>query len=208
MANLKEYETPANGAEYEYSEKRSTFTARLKPVQTEEEAKAFIEGIRKRFPDARHHVWAYVLPDGTLRSSDDGEPAGTGGAPVTDAVAKRGLCGCVIVVTRYFGGILLGTGGLVHAYSTAAAGAVEKAGRVWVRAYTEISVTCSYAQYGAVSRLASRSGARSFDAQFGSEVTAKFLLPSKDTGRFEKELTEAFSGRLAALVGEEVFLRE
>lgn len=117
---------PDHPAESEFEDRKSVFLGHLLPVESEEEAKDFVEKMKKRYGDARHNVWAYRLTDGNFRSSDDGEPSGTGGAPVLDAMVKRGISGCVIVVTRYFGGILLGTGGLVHAYSSAASEALNR----------------------------------------------------------------------------------
>ena len=110
---------PDHPAESEFEDRKSVFLGHLLPVESEEEAKDFVEKMKKRYGDARHNVWAYRLTDGNFRSSDDGEPSGTGGAPVLDAMVKRGISGCVIVVTRYFGGTLLGSGGLVRAYSGA-----------------------------------------------------------------------------------------
>ena len=96
---------PDHPAESEFEDRKSVFLGHLLPVESEEEAKDFVEKMKKRYGDARHNVWAYRLTDGNFRSSDDGEPSGTGGAPVLDAMVKRGIYGCVIVVTRYFGGI-------------------------------------------------------------------------------------------------------
>ncbi len=111
-----------------YEEKRSRFIAQVWPVLSEEEAKARLGETRKKYPDARHHVWAYVLPDGSCRWSDDGEPGGTSGAPTAEVLKGSGVRGVVCVTTRYFGGTLLGSGGLVRAYSTAAKLAMEDAG--------------------------------------------------------------------------------
>ena len=115
------YTTLAREAEAEIMEKRSRFIATVKPVETEAEALAFLEGLRKTYWDATHNVYAYILEENNImRYSDDGEPSGTAGLPVLDMLKKEGLTNLIVVVTRYFGGILLGTGGLVHAYSKSA----------------------------------------------------------------------------------------
>ena len=198
------YLTPATGAQFEYTEKKSVFIAALRPVGSEEEARAFIEEKKKEHPDARHNVWAYRLKDGAMRCADDGEPAGTGGAPVLESIKKRDLYGCVIVVTRYFGGILLGTGGLVRAYSFAASGALDLAGRAKVSVYLRASVTAEYGQYGTLTRLMTKYEARDPVPSFGENVKVTFLLPKERFESFERELTEAFSGRLGVDRMEEV----
>lgn len=111
-----------------YEEKRSRFICQVWPVSGEEEARARLAETRKKYPDARHHVWAWVLPDGSCRWSDDGEPGGTSGAPTAEVLKGSGVLGVMCVTTRYFGGTLLGSGGLVRAYSTAAKLAMEDAG--------------------------------------------------------------------------------
>ena len=122
MFGLKEkYLTVKKYGEGELTIKRSRFISSVKPVQTEDEAIAFVSEIKAKYPDARHNVYAYIIEENNvMRYSDDGEPAGTGGVPVLDLLRKENLTNLAVVVTRYFGGILLGTGGLVHAYSSAA----------------------------------------------------------------------------------------
>jgi len=111
-----------------YEEKRSRFIANIHPVKTEDEARALITAQRKKYPDARHHVWSWILPDGSCRWSDDGEPGGTAGAPTADILKNAAVYGAVVITTRYFGGTLLGSGGLVRAYSKAAQDALTNAG--------------------------------------------------------------------------------
>ena len=117
---MEGYITIKKPSSFEYEDRKSVFIGQAMPVSTEKEALAFIESVRKRYPDARHHVYAYVLRENSImRFTDDREPQGTAGMPVLDIIRKRGCTDTVIVVTRYFGGILLGTGGLVKAYSSA-----------------------------------------------------------------------------------------
>ena len=121
--------TLAGVGEGEYEEKNSVFIGYAAPINSEEEALEIIKSKKKEYYDARHNVWAYILPDGvTQRYSDDGEPQGTGGMPTLSVISKRGVCGACVVVTRYFGGTLLGAGGLVRAYTQAASSAMDAAG--------------------------------------------------------------------------------
>jgi uncharacterized YigZ family protein len=132
----------------EYTEKRSVFYGYASPVLTEQEAIEFVKKIKEKHSDARHNVYAYMLRENnTQRFSDDGEPHGTAGLPLLDTLRKSGITDSVIVVTRYFGGILLGTGGLVRAYSTAAKEAVEDAGIVKYVLYKKAKITVSYSDY-------------------------------------------------------------
>ena len=199
---MDEYFAPKNSAESELSEKKSVFLGHLRPVTDEEEAKAFIAEMKKKYADARHNVWAYRLPDGVFRSSDDGEPSGTGGAPVLDAITKRGLAGCVIVVTRYFGGILLGTGGLVRAYSGAASLALDAAGVLRMTPYLSISFSCSYGLYGSASRLCEKYSCRGFTADFGEEVAVSLLLPPAKSDAFDRDLRDLSCGAVTSKKGE------
>ena len=115
---MTEYYIPTQAAESEFVEKRSRFIGYIKPVETEAEARAFVEEIKKRHYDARHNCWCYLLREGgVVRYSDDGEPQGTAGQPMLGVFEKEGITNLVCVVTRYFGGILLGTGGLLRAYT-------------------------------------------------------------------------------------------
>ena len=144
----KSYGTVLQEAEASFVEKRSRFIGRCRPVATEEEAQDFIAGVRKRHWDAAHNVWAYVLRDGAMRYSDDGEPQGTAGQPALNVLLKRELTDCAVVITRYFGGILLGAGGLTRAYAQGAAQAVQAAGEADMRPCLRGDIRCSYTQYG------------------------------------------------------------
>ena len=125
---MERYRTIKKAGHAEITEKKSVFIGQAMPVNTEADAIAFVNSVKKHYPDARHHVYAYVLRENSsMRFTDDGEPQGTAGMPVLDAIRKNGCTDVVIVVTRYFGGTLLGTGGLVRAYTAAAIGALESA---------------------------------------------------------------------------------
>ncbi len=194
------YLTVAQAAVDEFTEKRSRFIGAIQPVTTEEEALAFIKARSKEFWDAKHNVYAYVLDGGNLcRFSDDGEPQGTAGIPVLDVLRKEGLTDCAVVVTRYFGGILLGGGGLVRAYSHGAKLAVDAAGVVEMRRCLLGQITCDYAQYGFIPALLAEQGATVTDTAFTDAVTVCFSLPQEGRGALEAELTERSAGRLTAI---------
>lgn len=201
------YLTVAVAAEDEFTEKRSRFIGAIRPVTTEEEAQAFIRERCKTYWDAKHNVHAYVLEGGNLcRFSDDGEPQGTAGIPVLDVLRKEGLTDCAVVVTRYFGGILLGGGGLVRAYSHAAKLAVDAAGVVEMRLCLTGEISCDYAQYGFIPSLLAEEGATVTDTDFGEGVTVCFSLPVEGRGHLEAVLTDRSAGRLTATFTGELWL--
>ena len=199
------YLTIARAAVAEFVEKRSRFIGAIQPVTTEEEALAFIRARQKQYWDATHNVYAYVLNGGNLcRFSDDGEPQGTAGIPVLDVLRKEGLTDCAVVVTRYFGGILLGGGGLVRAYSHGAKIAVDAGGVVEMRLCLQGAVTCDYSQYGWVPAFLTDAGATVTDTQFGEAVDVYFSLPQEKRAHLETTLIDRSNGRLEAVfTGEE-----
>ena len=195
---------PDHPAESEFEDRKSVFLGHLLPVESEEEAKDFVEKMKKRYGDARHNVWAYRLTDGNFRSSDDGEPSGTGGAPVLDAMVKRGISGCVIVVTRYFGGILLGAGGLVRAYTKGAKIAVDAAGKSMKRVWTVLYVPCPYSFYERVRLEVEAFGGIVRKADFGAEVELELLFPEAKTQEFLDRLTDMTAGTVESMeIGQE-----
>lgn len=142
------YTTLKGEGSLEFEEKRSLFICHGKHVTNEEDAMAFIKSKKKEYADATHNCWAYILRGGTVaRYSDDGEPQGTAGMPMLEAIRKSGVCDAVAVVTRYFGGVLLGAGGLVRAYSHGSALALEAAGIVTYESYAVMHLACSYSDY-------------------------------------------------------------
>ena len=187
-------------------EKRSRFIGRRRPVATEEEAQDFIAGVRKRHWDAAHNVWAYVLRDGAMRYSDDGEPQGTAGQPALNVLLKRELTDCAVVITRYFGGILLGAGGLTRAYAQGAAQAVQAAGEADMRPCLRGDIRCSYAQYGMVAPLVAACGGVVEEADYTEAVRVRFHLPQERRGELEKALTERSCGSLMVEEVEKIHL--
>lgn len=199
------YLTIGGAAEAEYVDRRSRFIAAIRPVTDEQEALAFIAARKKQYWDARHNVHAYVLRSGISRFSDDGEPQGTAGLPMLETIQKRGLTDCVVVVTRYFGGILLGTGGLVRAYSQSTSMAIDAAGVGECRPCAVGTIACDYAQYGRVAPLVAEFGGRVTDTAFTEGVTLSVLLPSERTEAFRRELTEISAGTLLFEQQDEIF---
>lgn len=178
----------------EFTEKRSRFIGYIKPVTTEAEALEFIEGIKKKHWDAKHNVYAYVLKSGASKFSDDGEPQGTAGMPVLDVLQKSNVVDCVVVVTRYFGGILLGGGGLVRAYSHAASIAVTAAGVKEMKPYTRLSAVVDYNLYGKLENIISSNGGSVENADFKENVEVSFLILENMVSKFEKDLSEISLG--------------
>ena len=199
------YLTIRTGAEAEYIDRRSRFIAAIQPVSDEAAALEFIAARKKKYWDARHNVHAYVLRNGISRFSDDGEPQGTAGLPMLETLQKRGLTDCVVVVTRYFGGILLGTGGLVRAYSQSTSLAIDAAGVGECRPCAVGEIVCDYAQYGRVAPLVSEYGGRVTDTAFAEGVTLTVLLPSDAVKAFGAELTDVSAGTLTFCQKDEIF---
>ena len=204
MADTKQYVTLRHEASAEFEEKRSVFIGYAKPVKTEAEAMEFVKKIRGKHGDARHNVFAYTLCGGvTARYSDDGEPQGTAGIPVLDVLRKSGVDDACIVVTRYFGGILLGAGGLVRAYSAAAKMALDAAEIATFEPYTEFSLTCSYPEYQKISAELPHFGAIIDDTQFADNVTLLFAVKKEKGDELVTRIREMTAGRsIPAIVGE------
>lgn len=189
------YRTAAGYGEAEYEDKRSRFIGHIKPVTSENEAKAFIDEMRRTYADATHNVFAYVLREGNiLRWSDDGEPGGTSGQPTLNVFRSANVCDVVCVVTRYFGGILLGSGGLVRAYSKAASMALEAAGRARMAEWQSVAVECSYAHYERLRRLLEGEGAQDMAGDFAEFVTVTCLLPAGVPEQIGGRITDMTAG--------------
>lgn len=191
---MADYIIPAGYGEAEYIDKKSRFIGQVQHVESVSEAMAFIESVRKKYADATHNVWAYVLADGQMRWSDDGEPGGTSGQPTLNVFRSALVCDVACVVTRYFGGTLLGSGGLVRAYSKAASMALEAAGRARMAEWRSIAVECTYAQYERVRRLLEGIGAADMDGSFGEFVTVSALLPLDAAQAVSARLTDMTAG--------------
>lgn len=192
-----DYKTVQYEAKGEFVEKRSRFIGYCKPVKTEQEAVEFINSKRSEHWDATHNVYAYSLREGNIkRYSDDGEPSGTAGMPTLDVIVKNNIYDVCIVVTRYFGGVLLGTGGLVRAYSQGAKTALEAGSVVLMQNCAVCNVKCSYNQYGKVSSLMMELGAVVEDTVFESDVSIKFHIKPESLPLLNKKLADATSGEI------------
>ena len=175
---MPDYKTLRGTSTFEYEEKRSRFIATAAFADTEEKALAVLDAVRTANRTARHNVYAYVLQNGRTRYSDDGEPAKTAGTPVLETIGHAGVSDVIIVVTRYFGGILLGTGGLVRAYTSAAAGALQKAELVSMRLVVDCSVRVSYAQFEQAQRCLAAAETRAEEPVFDDAVTLRWRMPA------------------------------
>ena len=197
--DMNDYLTLQQDSAEEYVVNRSRFIGYARPVETAEAAVDFINGIRARHRDATHNVYAYAVRSPEYsRYSDDGEPQGTAGMPVLDVIKKNNLTDCCVVVTRYFGGILLGAGGLVRAYSHSASLAVQAARIVKMSLCAVLKVTCDYGFYGKLSGLVPECGGTVESTDFGAEVELVFRLPAEKEDAFRKQLTELSFGKVFA----------
>lgn len=196
---MDEYLVPTQFGEDEFTEKKSRFIGRLWPVETEEEALAKIQEMKKQHYDATHNCWAYIIKDGAVRFSDDGEPGGTAGMPMLQVLQREGLYNAVCVVTRYFGGVLLGAGGLVRAYTKGAKLAVDAAGKSMKRVWTVLYVPCPYSFYERVKLAVSTFGGILRQADFGAEVELEILLPAGQSGAFLEKLTDLTAGTVEGM---------
>lgn len=203
---MTEYYIPTRAAESEFVEKRSRFIGYIKPVETEAEARAFVEQIKKRHYDARHNCWCYLLREGgVVRYSDDGEPQGTAGQPMLGVFEKEGITDLVCVVTRYFGGILLGTGGLLRAYTKGAKDALDAAGVSVVRRWVRQLVPCTYSLYERLKQETERFGAVIEDTEYGADIVLTVLVPEEQSDAYAARILDFTAGTVETLVDGEVF---
>lgn len=184
------------GGRGEYEEKRSRFLAAAYPVHSEEEALALIAEEKKSLWDCRHHCYAYILgKQGELaRFSDDGEPSGTAGKPILEVLKGSGATDLLVVVSRYFGGILLGTGGLVRAYTAGAKAALENAAVLDVESGEEWQLICEYSDLSRIDQAAERLGVPQGKREFASDVTTLFYLTENVKKEFIRAVEDASSG--------------
>lgn len=203
---MDRYITVKSPSHFEYEDRKSVFIGEAMPVSTEAEAIAFIDSVKKRYPDARHHVYAYVLRENSaMRFTDDREPQGTAGMPVLDVIRKNGCTDVVIVVTRYFGGTLLGTGGLVRAYTSAAIGALEAAQIVTYDVYTTLNISVSYSDFGKISTALSDFGFRTKSTLYDVGVTIGGRVIKSSLEQLKAALVEATAGRVGIEIISEEF---
>lgn len=196
MAEVELYTTVKNEASAEFEEKRSVFIGHAKHIECEQDALDFIKKKKKEYYDARHNVYAYVLSSApVMRYSDDGEPQGTGGIPVLETINKSGVTDVCVVVTRYFGGILLGAGGLVRAYSHGAAIALRAAEIITYRKHFIYELDCSYQNYQKYLFEMSRAGISEENTEFGELVTLRFAVLDDMADSFIKRIVEIGNGK-------------
>ena len=200
---MEDYRTVRGTATGEYEEKKSRFIAQLSFADSEEAAVAFLEQVRAANRTARHNVYAYRLRAGNReRYSDDGEPAKTAGTPALEVLQHSGLTDLIVVVTRYFGGILLGAGGLTRAYGKSARDALAAAGVAAMGRWTAARCTCPYPLLERVKLEAQATGGTVDGIDYGAEVTLNLSLPEDAPKRLQDRLTELSAGRLRLELGE------
>ena len=195
---MSEYYIPSGPGEAEFTEKRSRFLGHVRMVESEEEARAFIAEMKRKYYDARHNCWCYAIKDGPERYSDDGEPQGSAGIPMLEVLRRRGVTNAVCVVTRYFGGVLLGTGGLLRAYTQSAKDALDAAGVFVVRRWSKRLLRCPYALLERIKQEAAAFDAVMLEQEYGAEVTLTLLLPAGRAEAFDARVFDLSAGRLKA----------
>lgn len=203
------YKTIIDDTTTQFTEKHSRFIGYVAHTKTDEEAVAFIEKIRSKHSDARHNVYAYVLNyDNRMRYSDDGEPHGTAGKPILDIINGFELKDVTVVVTRYFGGILLGTGGLVRAYTKSAKDTLELADKYLMVPGITYSVKCPYSDFSAVESLVADYDANTIETVFEDNVTIYFTIPQSSSEDFLFALTDRFASALSATKIDEKYTKQ
>ena len=195
--NFPPWKCVLEGGFGEIVEKKSRFLATVRPVETEEEASVFIDGMKKKYWDASHNCSAFVIGRrGELtRCSDDGEPSWTAGRPMLEVLLNEGICNTAVVVTRYFGGTLLGTGGLVRAYGAAVKEGLQNSTVVTMRYGTRLQVTADYPDVGRIQHLAAKEGIAQESAEYGVNVRFVLAAPAEEEERICRSITEATDAR-------------
>ena len=189
------FRTVARNSEEVLEEKRSEFIAAGRRVSTEEEAMEFVKARKKLHPDARHTVFAYLLRKGATRYSDDSEPQGTAGLPTLEAIRRAGVEDVVVVTTRYFGGILLGAGGLTRAYAGAAHLALTAAGVAEYVPFADYLLDCTYADHPKIENELSRMGITDWQSDFSDRVALRVGLPVEQSDQLCRRIVELTAGR-------------
>ena len=194
---MKAYKVLYEGASAEIVEKKSRFIADVKPVESEAEATAFLESIRKKYWDCRHHCSAFTIGENNeiTRCSDDGEPSGTAGRPILDIILGMEIHNVCVVVSRYFGGTLLGTGGLVRAYTQATQSAIAESERVTVSVCVDITLRIAYPLYDQMVRIAAECNAKTLDTQYADTVTLTLRMLDGTQESFLTKVTELCHGQ-------------
>ena len=197
---MTEYYIPTGRGEAELVEKRSRFIGQVWRVDSEAEARARIEEVRRQHYDARHHCWCYrIREEGVERYSDDGEPQGTAGQPMLNVFQRENVTNVVCVVTRYFGGILLGAGGLVRAYTQSAKDALDRTGISVVRRWVALELPCAYAQFEAMRREVLAFGGVVEQVDYAADVLLSVLIPEERSAAFSAHILDVSAGTVEAL---------
>lgn len=204
---LEQYKTIYEGGEGEIVEKKSRFIATVRPVESEEEALAFLEEMKKKYWDARHNCYVYSVGMNRefTRCSDDGEPSGTAGRPMLDVVLGEDIYNVAIVVTRYFGGVLLGTGGLVRAYSKAVQEGLTASKVILKQKGIALKITTDYTGIGKIQYIAGERNIPILDSEYTDKVVMKLLVPVQDVGSVQKAVTEGTNGRAGIEKDQELY---
>lgn len=201
---MSDFRVPYQAAESEFVEKRSRFISHIWPVETEEQAQQYIREMKAKYYDARHNCWCYRIGPTIMRYSDDGEPQGTAGQPMLKVLEREEITNVCCVVTRYFGGILLGAGGLTRAYSKGAKDALTAAGAAVMGAWAQVEVPCSYSLFERVKLEIEGLDGVIDDVQYGADVVLSISLPVEATEELQHRLTELSAGGITLRVlGEE-----
>ena len=191
---MKQFRVPYEPAESEFAEKRSRFIGHIWPVETEEEAQAHIKAMKSQYYDARHNCWCYLIGDNIVRYSDDGEPQGTAGQPMLKVFQRENVTNVCCVVTRYFGGILRGAGGLTRAYSRSAKETLSAAGAATMGLWRQVRLHCPYPLLERVKLEIGTWGGLIDDTEYGAEVTVTASMPEDGAERLQDRLTELSAG--------------
>lgn len=198
---MEEYLVPTQRAQSEFTEKRSRFLTDIFPVETEEEARAFLEQVRKQHHDARHHCWCYRLREsGIERYSDDGEPQGTAGQPMLNVFQRENVTNVLCVVTRYFGGVLLGAGGLTRAYAKGAKDGLDAAGISVKRLWSRVEIPCPYRLFERIRLLVESSGGIVTGTEYAADVIVEAMFPEDGVEPFSAALTDLTNATVSAAV--------
>lgn len=202
---MKPYLVPTKDADAEFIERRSRFIGHIFATDTEEEALARLKQMREMYWDATHNVYAYIIRDGATRFSDDGEPGGTAGMPVLQVLQREEIFNVTCVVTRYFGGILLGAGGLVRAYAHSAKIALDAAGRSVKQVWTKIYLPCPYSWFERIRLEVTAFGGVVENTDFGTDVSFDLLLPEARVQPFLARVLDLSAGTIEGLIGDNVY---
>ena len=204
---LEQYRTVYEGGEGEITEKKSRLIATVHPVESEEEALAFLEEMKKKYWDARHNCYVYSIGMNRefTRCSDDGEPSGTAGRPMLDVILGEDIYNVAVVVTRYFGGVLLGTGGLVRAYSKAVQEGLAASKVILKQKGIALKITTDYTGLGKIQYIAGERNIPVLDSEYTDKVVMKLLVPVQDVGSVQKAITEGTNGRAGIEKDQELY---